>query len=121
VPAVDAPLRGPVVPLVLVARVVSELGALVCIGAAVAGATDGRARWTLAVAAVAATVAVWAAFVAPRAPRRLRDPKRLVLELAVFFCATAGLVALTGSPTAWLALGGAALVALAVRMTGVAA
>jgi hypothetical protein len=38
----------------------------------------------------AAVVILWAAFVAPRAPRRLPDPQRILIELAIFAGATAG-------------------------------
>jgi hypothetical protein len=69
---------------------VAELGALAAFvwwGIDVGG-------WGLLVGlvAVAAVVALWAAFVAPRAPRRLADPGRLVLELVIFAAATAALV-----------------------------
>jgi hypothetical protein len=43
--------------------------------------------------AVLVVVALWAAFVAPRAPRRLPDPWRFLLELAIFAAATVGLAA----------------------------
>jgi hypothetical protein len=40
----------------------------------------------------AATIAVWGAWVAPKAQRRLPDPYRLVLELAIFALATVAFV-----------------------------
>ena len=38
----------------------------------------------LGLAAPAIAIVVWATFVSPKAPRRLPDPSRLVLEAAVF-------------------------------------
>jgi hypothetical protein len=40
----------------------------------------------------ASTIAVWGAWVAPKAQRRLPDPYRLVLELAIFALATIAFV-----------------------------
>lgn len=57
-------------------RVVEPLWLSVIIG--VGGATAG--------------IVVWGAFIAPRAPRRLADPARLALEIAVFGLAALGLV-----------------------------
>jgi uncharacterized protein DUF2568 len=42
----------------------------------------------LGIVAGAVVIAVWGAWVAPKARRRLRDPLRLVVELAVFGLAT---------------------------------
>jgi len=39
-----------------------------------------------------ATIVVWSAWVAPKAPRRLPDPMRLLVELVIFAVATAALV-----------------------------
>jgi hypothetical protein len=47
----------------------------------------------LALGAVVAFAAIWGAWVAPRASRRLADPARLVLELALFAAAIAALAA----------------------------
>jgi hypothetical protein len=47
----------------------------------------------LGLVAAAVVVGLWGAFVAPKAARRLRDPARLLLELAIFAAATASLVA----------------------------
>jgi hypothetical protein len=47
----------------------------------------------LALPAAAVVIVLWGTFIGPRAPRRLADPARLVLELAVFAAATAALVA----------------------------
>jgi len=54
----------------------------------------------------------------PRRRAGCSDPRRVVVELLVYFCGTAGLVAVTGSPTAWLGIVLAAVVALLARMTG---
>lgn len=40
----------------------------------------------------AAVIVFWGLFVAPKAPRRLRDPLRLVAELVIFLGATAAFV-----------------------------
>ncbi len=73
--------------------------------------------WWAAVAFPAALVLVWAVWVAPRSPRRLPDPPRLVLEL-VLFTATAGALAAAGYVLVAVALGVAsAVVAVAVRVT----
>ena len=45
-------------------------------------------------------IAVWGAFVAPKARRRLRDPLRLIVELALFACATAAYAAVAGAAVA---------------------
>jgi hypothetical protein len=42
----------------------------------------------LGIVAGAVVIAVWGALVAPKARRRLRDPLRLVVELAIFGLAT---------------------------------
>jgi hypothetical protein len=47
----------------------------------------------VAVAAVLVVVGLWAAFVAPKASRRLPDPWRFLLELAIFAAATAAFAA----------------------------
>ena len=54
-------------------------------------------RVLLAVAFVAAGVGIWGRWVAPRAPRKLADPVRLIPEWVVFGGATVALV-LTGHP-----------------------
>jgi hypothetical protein len=49
--------------------------------------------WFLLGAAIgAAVILFWGFFVAPKAPRRLRDPLRLVSELVIFLGATAAFV-----------------------------
>ena len=64
-------------------------------------ATDSAPlRLLLTFAAPLLAAFAWGRYVAPRSPRRLTDPQRLLVELAVFGSATAGLVAV-GHP--WLA------------------
>ena len=66
--------------LVLAARFACELAALVAI-----------AWWlwfVLGVVVAVAVAAVWGVLIAPKASRRLPDPARLVLELAIFALAT---------------------------------
>jgi hypothetical protein len=47
----------------------------------------------LGVALGIVVILVWGTFVAPKAPRRLRDPVRLVSELVIFAAATAAYLA----------------------------
>jgi hypothetical protein len=60
------------------------------------GLDEGGAAIAVGLVAAAGIVALWAAFVAPRAPRRLADPARFVLELGIFAVATAALVGAGG-------------------------
>ena len=79
--------------------------------------TVGSAVWlqiVLAIAAPCAVAAVWGAWVAPRAARRLADPARLAVEVALFVAggsalAVAGEVAL-GVALAVLGVANAVLV-----------
>ena len=112
------PTSGPGLVVLLAVRFLLELGALAGIFVGMAYAGDGPPRWVLAGLTTTAVATVWGALVAPKAKWRLRDPRRLIVELLVFFAGTAGLVAVTGSPTAWLAIAVAAVVALLVRMSG---
>jgi hypothetical protein len=57
----------------------------------------------------AATIAVWGAWVAPKAQRRLPDPYRLVLELAIFALATIAFVEV-GQTTLGVVFAAAALI-----------
>lgn len=50
-------------------------------------------------------ILLWSLFVAPKAPRRLADPGRLLLESALFAGGVAALLA-TGQPTLALVFGG---------------
>jgi hypothetical protein len=69
----------------------------------------------LAVALPLAAVAVWACWVAPRARRRLADPARLVVELALFGATATGAVAVGLGLAAALFAVGAIGTALLVR------
>ena len=51
------------------------------------------AKVVLGVGAPLAAAVIWGRFAAPRAPRRLRLPQRLVLELGLFALAAAALAA----------------------------
>ena len=53
----------------------------------------GAVGWLLAIAAPALFAVVWGAFLAPRAPRRLHDPARLVAEVVQFGLAAIALFA----------------------------
>jgi Co/Zn/Cd efflux system component len=63
---------------------------------------EGWPRWVLAVLLVAVLIAVWGRWIAPRAPRRLPDPPRLVFELALYV-GVAAMLAVVGAP--WWGLG----------------
>ncbi|GGL63006.1 YrdB family protein [Halocalculus aciditolerans] len=111
--------ESPSVSVALAARFLLELGALAALGywGWVAGDTVAS-RAVLAAGAPLAAAVVWGAFVAPRARYRLADPARLLVELAVFGAATAGLslavsaaaafayAALVAVDEAWLAARG---------------
>ena len=73
-------------------------------------------RWpVLGILLGGVVIAFWGTFVAPRAPRRLRDPLRLACELVIFAVATYGYLAV-GHPGVAIAFAAAALVtALLVR------
>jgi hypothetical protein len=49
-------------------------------------------RWILALGAPLLAAAVWGRFLAPRSPRRLRDPGRLLAEVILFGSAAGALV-----------------------------
>ena len=99
-------------------RLLSELALLAAValgGAALAGGTAGAVIATLALGTV---VGVWGTWIAPRARRRLDDPARVVVELALFVWGGAGLAA-SGRPSIGLGLvlvGWTA--AIAIRWTG---
>ena len=67
----------------------------------------------LGVAAPALAVFLWGALIAPRAPRRLADPARLVLEIVLFGLAAVGL-ATVGLPGWAIALGAVAALNIAI-------
>ena len=66
----------------------------------------------LAVAAPALAMIIWGLWLAPRARRRLRDPLRLAVELALFAVAAAAL-AVTGPVVAAVAF---AVIAIGVAL-----
>jgi hypothetical protein len=72
---------------------------------------DGALRWVLVVAAPLAVAAVWGRWMAPRSPKRVGDPWRLVIELLVFGSAAAAL-ARAGQGTLAAILAGATAVHL---------
>lgn len=82
---------------------------------AVAGASVSP---VLAVALPVAAAVVWGRWVAPKATRRLPDPRRLAVELVLFAVAGAALAA-AGHPAPGAALFVAsAAVAVGLRVTG---
>jgi hypothetical protein len=54
---------------------------------------DALIEWALGLGAPLAFAMTWGALVAPKAPYRLQDPARLILEGAVFAAAVAALAA----------------------------
>ncbi|MFB6096234.1 MAG: YrdB family protein [Haloferacaceae archaeon] len=81
----------------LILRFLLELGGLVAVGYAGTRLAPGQSGLVLGLAAVVAVGGLWWLFVAPKAPRRLADPWRLLLELGVFGVAVLGL-AVAGQP-----------------------
>lgn len=82
----------------LMIRFLAELGMLVCL--AVGGWQHGGSVLGSAVLGVVLPLlaaAAWGRWVAPRAPRRLRDPVRLVIEVVLF--AVALLLVLGAQPS----------------------
>jgi hypothetical protein len=76
-----------------------EIAALTAVAYAGFQAADGSwLSWLLAVAATLAFTAVWGTWVSPRAPHRLRDPNKLVVEVLLFSIAAValGLTGMTG-------------------------
>jgi hypothetical protein len=92
----------------LLARFLLELCAVVAAGYWGFRASDSALEWLLGLGAPLVVVMLWGAFVAPKAPSRLPDPARLVLELAIFGVAAIALVA-AGSSLLGVALAVAAL------------
>ncbi len=72
-------------PLLLSVRFLAEMGMLVCLawGGWLLG-PDGAMQLALALLLPAAAVLVWGQLVAPKAPRRLEDPRRLWIEVTLF-------------------------------------
>lgn len=80
-------------------RLVLEIAALSAVAYAGFQAADGTwLGWVLAAAAPLAFAAVWGTWVAPRAPHRLQDPIKLVVEVLLFGVAAValGLTGMTG-------------------------
>jgi hypothetical protein len=108
-----------VVGVLLAVRAASEL-ALLAGAAWVAGAAGARAGGAvlavvLGIAAALAVAAAWGVWVAPASHRRLTDPLRLGLEVALFAGVTAALLGANGvAPAVLLAVVGLGT-ALAVR------
>jgi Protein of unknown function (DUF2568) len=74
-------------------RFILELVVLVALAIWGFGASpEPIVRVVLGLGAPAIAIAVWATFVSPRAPRRLADPARLALEIAVFGAGVLALV-----------------------------
>ncbi len=97
-PESDLPITG-----LDVVRFLTELGALA--GATVAGAS---VSWPLAFAAPVAFAGLWGWLVAPKSSRRLDDPARLVVEVALFLAVGGSLLA-SGHPWAGAVLAIAAI------------
>jgi hypothetical protein len=93
----------------LVLRFLLEMANLAALAYWGATVTDGLSALALAIATPLLAALVWARFIGPKAPRRLEDPTRLVLELAVF---ATGAIALLAAGRPELAAGFAALVTI---------
>lgn len=75
-------------------RFLSELGMLAALAYSGWHLADGGATGLLlAIVLPISAAAVWGGFIAPRAPRRLRDPVRFGVEVLLFGLAVAGLAA----------------------------
>lgn len=88
----------PFIALNLGVRFLLELAMLVALGWV--GGEIGSSwvvRVLLAVAFPLLAAAVWGTFIAPKAPRRLADPAKLLVEVALFAAAVVGL-AVVGHP-----------------------
>jgi hypothetical protein len=94
----------------LALRLLLELATLAALGVwGARAASTIPARVVLAVAAPLAVAVVWGTWVAPRAPRHLKDPARLVVEL-IILAATVAALSTSGYP---VLAGAFAVVALA--------
>jgi hypothetical protein len=69
----------------------------------------------LGLGAPALVMAIWGTFVSPKAPRRLEDPARLVLEVVIFGAAVLGFV-VAGLLIAGVLLGIAAAISLGLMV-----
>lgn len=79
----------------LAVRFACELGALAAVVDGAVETRGGIVGVAVGLAAAALVAGVWGRWIAPKAPARLPDPQRLLLELLVF-----------GAAVAWLALAG---------------
>jgi hypothetical protein len=83
-------------------RFVLELSGLAALAYWGFGAAEGALRAVLGIGAPLAMAATWGVFMSPRAPMRLKDPLRLLAELAIFGAACAALSAAEQHPLAIL-------------------
>ena len=106
-----------IVPAVLALRLATEVALLAALAwAAAALVLRAPLKILLAVLAAVAGAAVWGTWVAPASARRLHDPARLGVELALFAAGAGALAAVDDAPAAAaLAVAGAGL-AVAVRL-----
>jgi hypothetical protein len=74
-------------------RFLAELASLAALVAWGVHGVGGALGWVLGIAAALLFAAVWGALLAPRAPRRLHVPARLVAEVVLFGLAAIALVA----------------------------
>jgi O-antigen/teichoic acid export membrane protein len=105
--------------LVLGLRFLSELALLA--GAAVAGwrlGDGGVAGALLAAVGAVGVAAVWARWIAPKAHRRMADPKRLAAELVLFGAAGLALVVVNATVAGVVVAGAGCALALALRGVG---
>jgi len=95
-------------------RFLLELCALAALGYWGFHAAGGAVQWLLGLGAPLAMAVVWGAFMAPKAARPLRDPIRIVAEIAIFGIAA---LALAVADQPGLAIAFAAAVALHLLLT----
>jgi hypothetical protein len=72
-------------------RFLLELGVLAAVAYWGWWEAHGALRWVLAIGAPLVVAVTWGRFMAPKSPRRVRDPRRLILELLVFGSAVVAL------------------------------
>ncbi len=76
-----------------VVRFALELAALASFAVIGWSLAPGALRWAAVVVVPVCAAAVWGRWMAPRSPRQLRDPLRLVVEVLFFLAAFGGLIA----------------------------
>ena len=74
-------------------RFALEICALAALGYWGFQISDSPMEWLLGLGAPLAFALLWGAFIAPKAPMRMSDPARLLLEVMLFTVAAAALVA----------------------------